>query len=401
MKLSRNFWLLLVGQSLANIGDVLYIVSVIHIIYLLTGSAIAASFVPFTIATSMFVSSILTPLLFEKVNLKWLMAGSQIGKTCLLFALGLLLVSISTTNFYLLFIVISMIAFLDGCANPIRQTLVPHYVKDEQLLKANGIDEGVTQFIQSIMWFVGSLFLLVLSSQQLIWVVGCLFAIASFVLSLLENVDQQSLEQQGKIDQVVKGWKTLWNTPLLRQIVWIDILETIAGTVWIAAIILVFVHDALHVDKRWWGFINGIYFVGLIVGSIYCVKYSASIEKNIAQVMVIGSLFTCCATILFSVNSMPNIALFLTFCVGLFGQIKSIPQHTVIQTSVSRKELSAVYTALSAILTGGFGIVSLVMGIIADVFGIRIVFMISGLLLAIVSILIGKNRQLFVIKMNQ
>lgn len=151
MKLSRNFWLLLVGQSLANIGDVLYIVSVIHIIYLLTGSAIAASFVPFTIATSMFVSSILTPLLFEKVNLKWLMAGSQIGKTCLLFALGLLLVSISTTNFYLLFIVISMIAFLDGCANPIRQTLVPHYVKDEQLLKANGIDEGVTQFIQSIM----------------------------------------------------------------------------------------------------------------------------------------------------------------------------------------------------------------------------------------------------------
>ncbi|CAM5209300.1 MFS transporter OS=Lysinibacillus sphaericus OX=1421 GN=LS41612_14590 PE=4 SV=1 [Lysinibacillus sphaericus] len=55
MNLGRNFWLLLVGQSLANIGDVLYIVSVIHIIYLLTGSAIAASFVPFTIATSMFV----------------------------------------------------------------------------------------------------------------------------------------------------------------------------------------------------------------------------------------------------------------------------------------------------------------------------------------------------------
>lgn len=400
MKLGRNFSLLLVGQSLANIGDVLYIVSVIHTIYLLTGSAIAASFVPFTIATSMFVSSILTPLLFEKVNLKWLMAGSQIGKTCLLFGLGLLLLGISATNYYLLFIAISMIAFLDGCANPIRQTLVPHYVKDEQLLKANGIDEAVTQFIQSIMWFVGSLFLLVLSSQQLIWVVGCLFAIASFVLSLLENVDQQSLEQQGKIDQVVKGWKTLWNTPLLRQIVWIDILETIAGTVWIAAIVLVFVNDALHVDKRWWGFINGTYFVGLIVGSVYCVKYSASIAKKIAKVMVIGSLFTCCATILFSGNSMPMIALFLTFCVGLFGQIKSIPQHTVIQTSVSRSELSAVYTALSAILTGGFGISSLVMGIIADVFGIRIVFMISGLLLAIVSIMIVKNRQLFVIKMN-
>jgi len=395
MKLGRNFSLLLVGQSLANIGDVLYIVSIIHVIYLMTGSAIAASFVPFTIATSMFVSGILTPLLFDKVNLKWLLAGSQIGKTCLLFVLGLLLLILTATNYYLLFIVISMIAFLDGCANPIRQTLVPHYVKDEQLLKANGIDEAVTQFIQSIMWFVGSLFLLFLSSQQVVWIVGGLFAVASMVLCLLENIDQHSMEQQGKIKQVVKGWKLLWHTPVLRQIVWIDILETIAGTVWIAAIVLVFVNDALHVDKQWWGFINGTYFVGLIVGSVYCVKYSASIDKKIARVMFIGSLLTCCATILFSVNSIPIIALCLPFFVGLFGQIKNIPQHTVIQTSVPKSELSSIYTALSAILTGGFGISSLLMGVIADVFGIRVVFMISGLLLAVVSVIIVKNKQLF------
>ncbi len=89
MKLNRNFSLLLLGQSLANIGDVLYIVSVISTIFLLTDSAIAASFVPFTIASSMFISSMLTPLLVEKLNLKWLLAGSQIAKTMLLFILGL------------------------------------------------------------------------------------------------------------------------------------------------------------------------------------------------------------------------------------------------------------------------------------------------------------------------
>ncbi|SDN37361.1 hypothetical protein SAMN05443253_1111 [Bacillus sp. OK048] len=35
MKLNRNFSLLLFGQSLANIGDVLYMVSVISVICLL------------------------------------------------------------------------------------------------------------------------------------------------------------------------------------------------------------------------------------------------------------------------------------------------------------------------------------------------------------------------------
>lgn len=395
MKLGRNFSLLLIGQSLANIGDVLYIVSIIHLIYIISESAIAASFVPFTIASSMFVSSILTPLLFEKVNLKWLMAGSQIGKTCLLFLLGLLLYVTTATNFYLMFIVISMIAFLDGCANPIRQTLVPHYVQEEQLLKANGIDEAVTQFIQTVMWFVGSLFLLFLSSQQVVWVVGCLFIIASMVLCLLENVDHQSFTQQGKLTQVIKGWKLLWHTPVLRRVVWIDFLESIAGTVWIAAIILVFVTDALQVDEQWWGFLNGTFFVGLITGSVYCVKYNAFIERQLAQVMFVGSLCMFIATILFSVNTIPTIALFLTFCVGVFGQIKSIPQHTVIQKSVPKAELSSVFTSLSAISTGAFGISSLMMGIIADVIGVRAVFTISGLLLAVVCVIIVKNKHLF------
>lgn len=395
MKLGRNFSLLLIGQSLANIGDVLYIVSIIHLIYIITDSAIAASFVPFTIASSMFVSSILTPLLFEMVNLKWLMAGSQIGKTCLLFLLGLLLYVTTATNFYLMFIVISMIAFLDGCANPIRQTLVPHYVQEEQLLKANGIDEAVTQFIQTVMWFVGSLFLLFLSSQQVVWVVGCLFIIASIILCLLENVDHQSFTQQGKLTQVIKGWKLLWHTPVLRRVVWIDFLESIAGTVWIAAIILVFVTDALQVDEQWWGFLNGTFFVGLITGSVYCVKYNAFIERQLAKVMFIGSLCMFMATILFSLNSFPTIALFLTFCVGVFGQIKSIPQHTVIQRSVPKGELSSVFTSLSAISTGAFGISSLMMGIITDVIGVRAVFMISGLLLAVVCVIIVKNKHLF------
>lgn len=398
MKLGRNFSLLLVGQSLANIGDVLYIVSIIHLIYVITESAIAASFVPFTIASSMFLSSILTPLLFEKVNLKWLLAGSQIGKTCLVFLLGLLLSVTTATNFYLLFIVISMIAFLDGCANPIRQTLVPHYVKDEQLLRANGIDEAVTQFIQTVMWFIGSLFLLFLSSQQLVWIVGFLFTVASIVLSLLENVDQQSLAMQGKMKQVIKGWKLLWHTPVLRRIVWIDFLESIASTVWIAAIILVFVTNALQVEEQWWGFLNGAFFVGLIVGSVYCVKFTSFIERQLAKVMFVGSLFMFIATILFSINRIPIIALVLIFCVGFFGQIKSIPQHTVIQTSVPKRELSSIYTSLSAISTGAFGISSLMMGVISDVIGVRVVFMVSGLLLAVVSIIIVKNRHLFKLK---
>src|SRR5690606_12594753 len=146
----------LTGQSVANIGDVLYIVSIIYLIFELTGSATAAAVVPFAIPGSMFISNVLTPMLMQRFNLKWLLAGAQIGRSGLLLALALGLPFLSLSNYPWLFLLISLVALLDGCANPVQRSLIPIYVDREQLLKANGLTETLTQLIQTAMWFVGS-----------------------------------------------------------------------------------------------------------------------------------------------------------------------------------------------------------------------------------------------------
>ncbi|MDC3418250.1 MFS transporter [Aquibacillus salsiterrae] len=396
MNWNRNFLLLLIGLSLANIGDVLYMVSVISTIFARTGSATASSLVPFTITSSMFIASLLTPLLIGKISLNQLLAGSQIVKTILLVVLGFLLLWITASNYYLVLVNIALIALLDGCAKPIRQTLIPHYVKSEHLIQANGVAETVTQMIQSMMWFVGSLFLMVMSSQQLVWVVGGLFVVASIFLCFLETVHHKPSEPKAKLEQINEGWKTLSHTPVLRKFAWIDLFETIAGTVWIAAILYVFVSNALHVSEKWWGFINGAFFLGLIFGSVFCVKFTSFIEKKLGTTIFIGLFLSSTITFLFSLNSIPIVALLLSLCVGFFGQIKNIPQQTIIQTSVIKAQLATVYSSLGAIGTGTFGIASLMMGLLADLFGIRIVFVISALFLAIGSAIVYKNKQLFV-----
>lgn len=395
--MNKNFSLLLTGQSLANIGDVLYMVGIISAIFGLTGSATAASFVPFTITTSMFVSNLLTPLLIERVNLKWLLAGSQLGKTILIVVLGLLLTGLSETNYYFIFLIISGVALLDGCAKPIMHSMIPQYVNSDKLVQANGIAETVFQTIQTVMWFVGSLFLVLTSPQQIVWIVTILFVISSVLLCFLESVDQQEEEaQKGKLDQIKKGWNDLLSTPVLRKIAVMEILETIAGTVWIAAILYVFVNEALHVGEEWWGFINGSFFLGLIVGSIYCIKYSAVVEKNLSKLILISSLFSFVMTILFGVTSVPIIALLLSLGIGISEQIRVIPLQTIIQTSIPKKKLTTVYTSLGALSTGVFGVASLVMGILADLVGVRSVFLVSGVLLAIVTVIVYRDKHLFV-----
>src|SRR5690625_2729501 len=268
-------------------------VGIISVIFGLTGSATAASFVPFTITTSMFVSNLLIPLLIERVNLKWLLAGSQLGKTILIVVLGLLLTGLSETNYYWIFFIISGVALLDGCAKPIMHSMIPQYVNSDKLVPANGIAETVFQTIQTVMWFVGSLFLVLTSPQQIVWIVTILFVISSVLLCFLESVDQQEEEaQKGKLDQIKKGWNDLLSTPVLRKIAVMEILETIAGTVWIAAILYVFVNEALQVGEAWWGFINGSFFLGLIVAGIYCIKYYTLVEKNLDKLILMRYLFS-------------------------------------------------------------------------------------------------------------
>lgn len=258
--MNKNFTLLLIGQSCSNIGDVLYMVGIISAIFSLTGSATAASLVPFTITTSMFISSLLTPLVLSKISLKWLLASSQLGKTVLLVVLGLLLMIISESNYYLVFIVISGIALLDGCANPVMHAMIPQYVKPDRLMRANGITESVSQMIQTVMWFVGSLFLILLDVQQIVWIVASLFVVSTILLCLLDNIENQIETEESKLVQIKQGWSDLLNTPVLRKIASMEILESIAGTVWIAAIIYVFVDEALQVGEKWWSFINGFFF---------------------------------------------------------------------------------------------------------------------------------------------
>src|SRR5699024_7180898 len=262
--------------------------------------------------------------------------------------LGVFLIGISETNYYLIFLIISGIAFLDGCANPIMHSMIPQYVMPDKLIRANSIVEMVLQLIQTAMWFIGSLFLVLTSPQHVVWIVSLLFAVSSVLLCLLESIDQQEEVEKSKLDQIKKGWNYLLSTPVLRKIAITEILETVAGTVWIAAILYVFVNEALQVGEEWWGFINGSFFLGLIIGSIYCIKYSTLVKKNLGNLILFSSLFSFVVTILFGVTSIPIIALLLSFGIGISEQTRAIPLQTIIQTSISKEKLSTVYTSLGA-----------------------------------------------------
>jgi len=281
MKKNKSFIKLLIGQALANIGDTIYTIAVISSIFTLTKSAIATSLVPVFITASMFLSGLLTPLVTSRFSLNKILRVSQLLKAILLFVLATYVqLNSQSIHVFVLYILIAFVAFLDGCAKPVSNALIPHYVPKDDLMKANSIFESVFQTISIGSWAVGSPLLLIFSMSKLIWFDVVVFLIATIIMWLLPQVDIEERKVKNDKEAFSQGWNKIVTTPLLKVVISMDILEQIAQTAWIGAIVLVFVKDALHVTENWWGYINAVYFGGSIIGGLICLRFAKKIDSN-------------------------------------------------------------------------------------------------------------------------
>ncbi|MFT8871589.1 MAG: hypothetical protein ABF868_04770 [Sporolactobacillus sp.] len=127
---------LLISQVIGSIGDTIYTIAVISSIFTLTHSPLAASVVPAVITASMFVSGLLTPLLTVKFALNRILLLTQTIKALILAILAGYMYFSSDTQVLIVYVLIACIAFMDGCAEPVSGALIPHYVKEDRLMRA-------------------------------------------------------------------------------------------------------------------------------------------------------------------------------------------------------------------------------------------------------------------------
>ncbi len=108
------------------------------------------------------------------------------------------------------------------------------------------------------------------------------------------------------------GWRKILETPWLRRVMATTALEAIAGVVWIAAIVYVFVDEVLHVSQAWWGFMNASFFAGLILAGLILVKMAHVFERRLPLLLLIGFSGGSILTTVFALHAIPLLALFFS-----------------------------------------------------------------------------------------
>ncbi|WHY75569.1 MFS transporter [Neobacillus sp. WH10] len=392
-----SFRLLWFGQMSANLGDILYVVCLIKLIFDATGSVTYMSLVPFFNTISALISGLLAPLVINKYKLKSILFFSQIGKTFLLLVLCITAVVFNDGWLFWIYLLICFISFLDGWASPARNALVPSLVEENKLVKTNSLLSISDQIVQLIAWPIGSILLVALGAENILWLTFSLYLLSSVLMGLIKHgTDLQTVDDQSRMDALKEGWRIIWDSKQLRTISFMNILETFANGVWIAAILFVYVAEALNKGESWWGFINGSFFAGMLFGGLLIYRFSHILERNLGKTNLWSTFSLIVITFLFGMTSIPWFALFVSFLFGLPQMARDVAETTIIQKTAKEQLLAKAYSARGTLIFGAFGISSLVKGWITELFNVRTTFIVAtGLFLCSFSVALISRRYLF------
>lgn len=295
------------------------------------------------------------------------------------FSISPLASMLSTTLFLVYsFCAIVGIGYLEGCASAAANALYPRLVEEEKRVHANSLISTSMQMLSLLGWTMGGILVAKLGHSLVLQLSAGLLFLGCLCIFKLSYHQDESVKAHKKSHSIMAGWTYLFTHPKLRVITWMDILEGVAGGIWIGGVTLVFAQEVLHKDEAWWGYINAAYYAGTIIGGLITLKLSARIHKHLVGTILIGSFGVSLLVYGYAWNTQAFVALAIVVLMGPFYQLRDIAQRTYVQQVTPIEEQPHVFAAQSTISYILFGVSVLFAGTISDIWGAQAVYLVGG-----------------------
>jgi MFS transporter, DHA3 family, macrolide efflux protein len=395
-KFNRSFHFLWTSQTVGNLGDILYVICLISIVYKETGSVFHMALIPFSRTMSLLVSGFIAPVFLERYKRLTLLKSTLISKTALLFGICLLAGHgiHSNMNYFSLYLLIVSISFLEGIGNPARRSMIPDLVDKNELVKANSFISIGNQTSMLLSWPLGSILLVVWGETRMLWLTFSLFVISTMFASRIDSCEKPAVsEKDSKWTAMKEGWQLIFNSRKLTSLTMMDVLENFGHGVWIAALLYVYVETAIGRGEEWWGFINAAFFGGMMAAGIVVYRLSKKMEMHLGNTIMLASISLVVLNMWFGLTSSAWTALVISFIFGFPQMARDVAQNTILQQSLREKQLAKVYASHGTLVNGTFGIATLFLGWFAEKYGIRGTYMLVSLMFLVSFSIAFLNRE--------
>lgn len=405
--IKRSFYYLWGSQTISNVADIIYMLSVVVLVFSSSHSLMTTILIPLFRLSAQVLSGLVAPIVLVRFRLTRILLFSQFGQFVIFTLLLLYLWTVSEQrSFLFIFVMVFGMSFLDGWTNPSRNALVPRLATGEGLMRANGMVAVSDQVVKCAGWALSGVIVAWLGSLNTLLIASCCYLVAvtvtTFIRDPLDAKQISSESSQSSSDpeeaaeeekrshwkELGEGWQIIWHNRRIRSLMIVDSVDTIGGTSWLGVFILAYVTQVLHRDASWWGFMNASFFSGSILGGLIVVGLVKRLQKNSFLYMLGALLVYVLITIVFALNTIPVAALVLFAVSGLPVQMAGIIRRTLLQTSAPADQLPKVMAGIDVLTNLAFGLSLLFLGWYADRFGMVQVYLLAAVMTTI-AVLIG------------
>ena len=375
-KHSKDYFHLFYSQLFANTGDVLIVVGLISVVYSITSKTTAASMIPIIFTSGLFVSSFISNYIYQYFTQKQVLWIFQGLKLVSLSIIASLLIFEESPIF--IFILLFINALFDGFTNPIKNAMIPFIEKKEYITSANALMNMMSSIVQLSTWTLGGFLMSLIGAKYLF-----LFALVLEILSyfFIIQLSERHIYNNEK-ENILNSFKTVLRHNYFNKLsLYLNlstIFESVAPSIWVAAIILTYTRTFLHVDDFWFGLINAAFFSGTIIAGLWINGKDQFFTKISYPVIIYIPLILAFINVSFILHKSVLLALLISLLMGIFEDSRYISLNSVVQREVPKEILTSTYILNNLLSSVFFSLGTLGISLVVDNQGVMWAYVISG-----------------------
>lgn len=316
----------------------------------------------------------------DRIDKRWMLVLTQTSMSVLSIVTAVLVL----TNLIVVWQLV-LIALLEGAVwafnMPPRQAIVPELVQDDHLLNAIALNNAGMNFMRitgpalagfliGAPWFgIGGVFVLIA------------LCYAGFISALvrLPRVRAVAKRPAGSVfAQMVSGFSYAWHNRALLMLLVMAFVPIVFGMSY-QTLLPVFQERVLHVGADELGLLYAFTGIGALAGSLALASMSGVRRKEVLQIGF-GVAFGI-SLVLFALMSQFLLALACILLVGLFGNVYTALNSTLIMTTAEREYHGRVMSIY--MMTWSLSpLASLPIGVLVDRFGAPVIVAVFGAIVA-------------------
>ena len=375
---NRDFVLLLQGNAVSTLGDIIYSVAIGFWVYEKTGSSALMGLMS---SISMFITMFLSPFcgsIVDKCNRKWLIVAIDIFQGAIMLGVGVL-AYLNALSVPIVLLAAVLAAFGGVFYSPAISTIMLDIIPRDDMMRGQSVNGGINSLINLIGSAIGGALVALLGVPLIIIVNGIsnLYSALTEMLVRVPKTVQQgaAVSVRGVVGDMSRAAKEIFSDKCLKIFIPAALIINLLGAGPFTLLLPFCLEKGFTVDM--YGYLAAIYSAASVISALLlgAIKFT---PKTRFWIMSVGFSLS----VPFLVAAYFSNLFLLTCILGFFAGFLNCAGNTVfnaaLMLALPEENRSAILGFISFALVGGTALSAVIYGLLGEIFPLYIIFAVGN-----------------------